>query len=120
MKRMKLKVQPITGKWIHPADGDDYPNKLTMRVKETRMPGSTSWEVITAGHQAPFGPSEHQYVHLEGGRRLFMASRRPDGTFTELTTMAEEKWGVSDGTAAEARKVLGRFFAELGYARVEA
>lgn len=107
----------IAGVWKHPADGDNYPTELTMKVTEKAGLGVTTWATKTTGHPEPFGPTEHTFSYGEGSTLILTCTKGKDGTWSPLHAMAPERWGVADGKTGTARELLFQFFTELGYTR---
>lgn len=112
----KTATQPVAGTWVHPADGDDYPEELTMRVSETRMgPNAcTAWD--TKEVHADGDVLDYQFVHINGARSIFFAHRIPEG-WSPITTMAQGRWDVVDGRTETAREMIRDFFTVGGYER---
>lgn len=109
-------MSSLKGVWVHPADGEDYPNELRMTVGESTAMGATTWQTET-DNGPEFGVSVWQYIHLNGSDRLmFAVKRKQDGSWSPLSTMADV-WSVAGGTARDAREVMHRFFTAAGYSK---
>jgi len=108
----------LSGTWVHPADGDNYPTELTMKVVEsTGAFGVASWWTETSGH--PDGTVyRHTFTYGEGAPTLLMSSQRPgDGSWASPHPMDHDRWYVEGGTIAAARERMREFFTELGYTK---
>jgi hypothetical protein len=116
-ERRKTKVAGI---WIHPADGDNYPTELTMRVTESSGGmGVIAWSTVTTGHPDGFGPYEHSFTFGHGAHSIWTSSKTPGGKWSPVRSMDKTRWGVWDGAILTARERLHEFFTELGYSREE-
>ena len=107
-------MKTLSGTWVHPADGDGYPEALTMTVAERRDIGVLSWRTST-NHGAEFGVSEWEYVHPLGSNHLLFSVRAKDGKWNPVGVMAPDRWWVEGGEHDTARDVMARFFADAGY-----
>lgn len=112
----------LTGTWVHPADGDNYPEELTMKVTEAGPQFMIiTWTTVTTGYGEPFEGrvSENVFTFGEGANRILMSTKSPrDGHWSSPHAMDIDRWGV-DGTIDHARERMREFFTELGYVKKE-
>lgn len=106
-------MSSLKGVWVHPADGEGYPVELRMTVGESNIAGITYWETVT-DYGAEFGKRVWQYVFPRGARRLMFTLQAPDGSWSPLSTMADE-WWVPEGNPNAARDTMRRFFETAGW-----
>lgn len=109
-------MSSLSGTWVHPADGDNYPTELRMKVTESSALGITTWQTET-DHGERFGVSVWQYVFGAGSHRLLFAVRHKDGTWGPTRAMAD-RWSIGSGRLEQAREVMREFFTAGGYSKV--
>lgn len=104
--------ESLAGTWIHPADGDNYPTELIMKVTEIRGIGVLGWET-----SVDYGDvvSTCQYAHAQGSHAISFAVKGPDGAWSPSRVMSSEQWFVESREHAMARRVMERFFTAAGY-----
>jgi hypothetical protein len=110
-----MTIPQLSGKWIHPANDEQHPEPLVMRVHSDGSLGV--WQCYTAIKFPDGTLSEWCYSHGLGAHRFTFTWRHNGHEWSALAPYENPDYEIPSGTHAEAREVLARLFADLGYER---